>query len=120
MNMWIKRELFERLLTDKARAEGQALTLATRIAAQDVTLDWLKVQLTKSEYERASLIQTYMGVKIPVMEIATEKPTHEVLTAEKVLAATIDFNDVGDDEAKAQGLDWDAEGRLTQHGKLVQ
>lgn len=118
--MWIKRELFERLLTDKSRAEGQALTLANRIAAQDATMDWLKVQLTKSEYERAQLIQNYMGVKIPVMEIATEKPTQDRLTAEKVLAATIDFNDVGDEESKRQGLDWDAEGRLTQNGKLVQ
>ena len=118
--MWIKRELFERLLTDKARAEGQALTLAQRIAAQDATLDWLKVQLTKSEYERAGLIQNYMGVKIPVMEFATEISAEEKVTAEKVLAATIDFSDIGDEEAKAQGLDWDAEGRLTHNGKLIQ
>jgi len=118
--MWLKRELFERLLTDKARAEGQALTLAQRIVAQDATMDWLKVQLTKSEYERAQLIQNYMGVKIPVIAMETTTPAEEKLTVEKVLAATVDFSDIGDDAAKAAGLDWDAEGRLTQHGKLVQ
>jgi hypothetical protein len=118
--MWLKRELFERLLTDKARAEGQALTLTTRIVAQDVTLDWLKVQVTKSEYERAQLIQNYMGIKIPVISIEAETPAEERLTVEKVLAATVDFSDIGDEAAKAQGLDWDGEGRLTANGKLVQ
>jgi vacuolar-type H+-ATPase subunit D/Vma8 len=118
--MWIKRQLFERLLTDKARAEGQALTLAQRITAQDATIDWMKVQLTKSEYERAQLIQNYMGVKIPVIEMTKTEPSDEKLTVEKVLAATVDFSDIGDDAAKAMGLDWDSEGRLTQHGKLVQ
>ena len=118
--MWLKRELFERLLTEKARAEGAAATLAHRIVAQDASLDWFKVQLTKSEYERAQLIQNYMGVKIPVMEFTKSEPSDEKLSVEKVLAATVDFSDVGDDAAKAMGLDWDAEGRLTQNGKLVQ
>lgn len=118
--MWIKRALFERLLTDKAKAEGAAATLAHRIVAQDATVDWLKVQLTKSEYERAQLLQNYMGIKIPVIEFAKETAAEEKLTAEQVLSATIDFNDIGDDEAKKQGLDWDGEGRLTHNGKLVQ
>jgi hypothetical protein len=118
--MWIKRELFERLLTEKAQAEAKASTLAHRIIAQDATVDWLKVQFTKSEYERAQLLQNYMGIKIPVVEFSKTEPVEEKLTVEKVLAATIDFGDVGDEAAKAMGLDWDSEGRLTQHGKLVQ
>lgn len=118
--MWIKRELFERLIEGRAKAEAQANVLANRIIAQDVTLDWLKVRLTQLEYERAQLINNYMGVKIPVPELVKEEQTHPMITAEQVLGATIDFSDIGDEAAKTQGLDWDGEGRLTQHGKLIQ
>jgi hypothetical protein len=118
--MWIKRELFERLLTERANAQGVAQTLERRTIAQDTTIDWLKVRLTQIEYERAQLINTYMGVKIPVPEFSKSVAAEESLSIEKVLAATVDFSDIGDDAAKAQGLDWDGEGRLTRNGKLVQ
>jgi hypothetical protein len=119
--MWIKRELFERLMTEKARAEGAAQQLANRAVAQETTIDWLKIRLTQIEYERAQLINNYMGVKIPVPEFdraATPEPS--VVTAAQVLNQTIDFGDVGDETARALGLDWDGEGRLLHNGKLVQ
>lgn len=119
--MWIKRELFERLLTEKAKAEGQATILAQRIVAQDTTVGWLTVRLTQLEYERAQLIHNYMGVKLPVLEIGKDIPAERsVLSVEQVLNQTISFDDIGDDAAKAQGLDWDHEGRLVKDGKLVQ
>lgn len=119
--MWLKRELFERLLTEKARAEGASHTLAHRIVSQDATIDWMKVRLTQLEYERAQLINNYMGIKLPVLDIAREVVSEKSqLTAEQVLNQTISFDDIGDDAARASGLDWDGEGRLTQNGKLVQ
>ena len=118
--MWITRVLFEKLVMDASVQRGKAAVLANRLIAQDATIDWLKVRLTQLEYERATLINNYMGVKIPVPELIKDSEIHPQVTAEAILNATLDFGDIGDDAAKAQGLDWDAEGRLTQHGKLVQ
>lgn len=118
--MWLKRELFERLLNDKAKAEGCAQTLGARIVGQDATIDWMKVRLTQLEYERAQLIHNYMGIKLPVLEIETKTAPDALITADQILNQTIDFGDIGDEAAKDAGLDWDSEGRLTQHGKLVQ
>jgi hypothetical protein len=118
--MWIKRTLFERLMTEKARAEGAAATLAQRITAQDAAISWMQVRLTQLEYERAQLINNYMGIKLPVLEIAKTETAAPLITTETLLNQTVSFDDIGDEAAKAMGLDWDSEGRLLQHGKLVQ
>lgn len=119
--MWIKRTLFERLLSEKAFAEGQAHALAHRVIAQTAATDWMQVRLTQLEYERAQLIHNYMGIKMPVLEIAKDVPVERsVLSVEQVLNQTISFDDIGDDAAKEQGLDWDSEGRLLHNGKLAQ
>lgn len=119
--MWIKRELFERLIGGRDQALGQAQELARRVIAQDTTIDWMKVRLTQLEYERAQLIHNYMGVKLPVLEITKDIPVERSpLSVEQVLNQTINFDDIGDEAAKAQGLDWDSEGRLLHNGKLAQ
>jgi len=119
--MWIKRELFEKLLENKSKAEGAAQVLAQRVVQQDATIDWLKTRLTQLEYERAQLINNYMGVKIPVPEFDKETTAKAPrVTAEDVLNQTVAFIDVGDEEAAKLGLSWDDEGRLMHNGKLVQ
>lgn len=121
MIMWIKREMFEQLIASKAKADGAAQVLAQRIVQQDATIDWLKVRLTQLEYERAQLINNYMGVKIPIPEFDKEATARAPrITAEDVLNQTVAFIDVGDEEAAKLGLGWDDEGRLMHNGKLVQ
>ncbi len=43
-----------------------------------------------------------------------------MISTEDILNATVNFGDVGDEEARRMGLDWDNEGRLLANGKLVQ
>ncbi len=119
--MWIQRALFEKLIGDKAKAEGAAQILAQRVVQQDATIDWMKTRLTQLEYERAQLINNYMGVKIPTPEFDKETVARAPrITAEDVLNQTVAFIDMGDEEAAKLGLGWDDEGRLTHNGKLVQ
>jgi hypothetical protein len=75
------------------------------------------LRLTQSENERAQLIHNYTGVKITIPSI---EPAPNPISMSDILNSTTNFEDVGDDEAKKQGLDWDATGALTRNGKLVQ
>jgi hypothetical protein len=121
MIMWIQREMFSKLIADKAKAEGAAQILAQRVVQQDATIDWMKTRLTQLEYERAQLINNYMGVKIPIPEFDRETTAKAPrVTAEDVLNQTVAFIDVGDEEAAKLGLSWDDEGRLMHNGKLAQ
>jgi hypothetical protein len=58
-------------------------------------------------------------VTIPVAEFQKPEETFE-RSSESLLGAAVSYEDVGDEEAKRQGLDWDGQGRLMRHGKLVQ
>lgn len=119
--MWISQATFAALMKERFEAQGVAQALERQVATQNITLDWFKAQLTKSEYERAALIQNYMGVKVPVMEFQDTKLAEKpVISTEDILGATVNFGDVGDEEARRMGLDWDNEGRLLANGKLVQ
>lgn len=115
--MWISQATFTSLVADRAKAEGEARALETHNVALKTTMDWMAMRLTQLEHERAQLIFNYMGVKIQVPSI---EPAGEPVTTSDILSAAPSFADMGDEAAKAEGYDWDAEGRLTQHGKLVQ
>lgn len=121
--MWIKAEKYfaqvQEMTAARAKAEGQAHQLAQQVAALRVQMDWFMVRVTQLEYQNAQLIQNYMGIKMPVPEFSKPETT-EVLTADKILNASISFADIGDEEAAKQGLEWDDLGRLTSNGKLVQ
>ena len=106
--MWIARTEYERL----AGARGKLDATLQRCAAQQTTNDWLMMRLTQLEHERAVLVQNYMGVKIPVPEIGRAVETVDVEKALRDPGSL--FADVGDEEAKRLGLDWDETGAVTE------
>lgn len=106
--MWISSTVFTSLLEAKGKAEGQAAELTRQNVALQGTIDWLGVRLTQSEHERAALIANYMGVKVPTFNIQQEAPQSGVGHALNDAMAI--FKDVGDEEAKRLGINWNSEG----------
>lgn len=105
--MWISRREYERWIAKT----GQTDAVQARCGALQATNEWLMHRLTQLEHERAKLIETYMGVKIPVPEVGTAAPRENI---DQVLRNPGDlFSDMGDEEAERLGVDWDAKGELT-------
>lgn len=114
--MWIKRDQYDALLQHAfARTSVELQTAAVekelraRIAATDVTLDWLRIRCTQLEKERAKMIETYTGVKIdvPVLERAPEQTTPEILNEAAM------FDDVGDEISKKLGISHNPDGTIS-------
>ncbi len=114
--MWISRKVYDEVQKQRFEAQGVSQALERQAIATKTTMDWLMVRLTQLEHERAQLIFNYMGVKITVPEIL---PSAQVEQGSELLNDIPSFSDIGDDEAKRQGFDWDSEGRVTQHGKAI-
>lgn len=105
--MWIARKEYDRMQWAVARVEQ----LTVRVAGAQTTNEWLMHRLNQLEHERARLIETYMGVKMPVPEIGIQLPHVDV---DQVLRDPgLLFNDMGDDAAKDAGVDWDPTGAVT-------
>lgn len=116
--MWINRAAYDGMLERALSAQGAKAALEQQIIAQKITQDWMVHRLTQLEHERAQLLYRYMDIKITVPELTPETPQTD--TASSVIGSDLpSFNDVGDEEAKRLGLNWDTEGRVTQYGKVV-
>lgn len=116
--MWISRSDYDAMLGRALEANGAKEALERQVATQKTTMDWMVMRLTQLEHERASLIYRYMDIKITVPEVSLDAP----VTPENPPSSMSDlpsFNDVGDEEAKRLGLDWDENGRVTQHGRAI-
>ena len=115
--MWIRRRDYDEMLGRALEAKGAVEALERQVATQKTHIEWMAHRLTQLEHERAQLIYRYMDVKISVPTIELDTPaTPETSSSMSDLPS---FNDVGDEEAKKLGLDWDEDGRVTQHGKAI-
>ena len=106
--MWINRVEFLELVADRADAESEARTIAEQNKVLAVNLDWLRTRVNQLEHERAQLLWNYTGVKVAVPQIQQV----DGVAGNHPLAEMPSFNDMGDAEAKRQGIEWDSEGRV--------
>ena len=100
--MWVDKTVYFELRDALAAAVATRDTLIGHNRALETTNDWFRVRISQLEHERAVLMQNYMGIAVPVMSIEKEKPR----TDPNIYQATPHFNDVGDDEAKRLGIEW--------------
>lgn len=115
--MWISRAEYAELIDKSVRAAGERDAMQRQVDAQKTNQEWMVLRLTQLEHERAQLLYRYMDVKITVPTVELDVPvTPESSTIGSDLPS---FDDVGDAEAKKLGLDWDSDGRVTQHGKAI-
>ena len=115
--MWITRSEYVDLVDKSARMQGERDAMQRQVDAQKTNQDWMVLRLTQLEHERAQLLYRYMDVKVTVPTVELDVP---VTPATSAIGSDLpSFNDVGDDEAKKLGLDWDDQGRVMQHGKVL-
>jgi hypothetical protein len=107
--MWISKELFESLVEGRAKALGEVGAVKEQVKAVQATLDWMAMRLTQVEHERAQLLFNYTGIKITTPSI---EPLREVSPLIDLKDPGNLFDDVGDEEARRLGLDWDAQGEI--------
>lgn len=115
--MWVKRAEYDKLMERALIAQGEKEALQRQVDSQKTTTDWIIHRMTQLEHERAALIYRYMDIKITVPELVPDSPRTE--TSSQIGVDLPSFQDVGDEEAKKLGLDWDNDGRVTQHGRPV-
>lgn len=113
--MWLSQKNFidwtERL--HKVIAERDAAV--TQLKQQETTLAWFMHRLTQVEHERSKLIHMYTGVRVdaPTYEAAPDPEKDGASMIQRnPLNSLPSFNDVGDEEARRLGIDWDSEGTV--------
>lgn len=105
------------------QAEGAKAELEKRILAEQdankvlqVNLDWFRVRLTQVEAERAKLLYLHTGVKVETPEFAVREEAIEQerqsTSLPDIIAGFAGFQDIGDEEAVRQGIDWDEDGKV--------
>lgn len=104
-------------LLDAAVERGKREVLERQVQAQNTLLSFQCARVNALEAERAIMLKTITGLEIPVPTISySSKETlagpsqEDMLRAAGALATP--FDDMGDDEAKRQGVKWDRDGRV--------
>lgn len=109
--MFISRKVYDSDRMDLVKAREEARVLSNQNQALQAMMDWFRFRLTQVEKERAILVEHYLGIKIPVPEVAQEAAAalrdHPVVSEIMKAGGNI-FADVGDHEAKRLGVDWPA------------
>lgn len=113
--MWISQAMWLKEREDAIQLRIERDVATTQLKQQETTLAWFMHRLTQIEKERAQLIFNYTGVKVeaPAYE-AAEDPEKDgaSMIQRNPLNALPNFNDVGDEEARRLGIDWNTDGTL--------
>ena len=104
------------------------IALEKQVAAQSATIEWLRETLNYERQELATLKQRALGFAIPVPTIESAQPAgvsevripisdgpSRVPSARDIFSGNIGFEDMGDEEAQRQGVDWDPYTGLPRH-----
>lgn len=97
-----------------ANIDGQLAGTRESIKTLEVNLDWFRVRLTQVEAERAKLLYLHTGVKMetPSFERSTPEDDQQRTALPDMIAGFAGFQDVGDEEARKLGIEWDDEGKI--------
>lgn len=115
--MWVSKLAFETMQKERAVLAADLSATQQLAASQKATLDWLMMRMVALEAERAKLLWTYMGVKVPVPEISREPEPGASI--DNPMNALPSFHDMGEDKALKDGYGWDNDGNLTLHGVRI-
>jgi hypothetical protein len=114
--MWISTQAYIADKTNFVTVVAERDAAKQQLVALTNTLQWLQARVTQLEMERAAMVFQQYGVKIPVpvLETAPEMPGGNG-GIDSPLNAVPNFNDVGDEEARRQGIGWNDNGELQYH-----
>ena len=109
--MWIDRQVYDQLQKQLIAAQAHVVAETGANKAIRESNNWLMLRVTQLEKERAVFVERMFGVKIAVPEIAPRSLAPDPF-ASHPLNETFSFEDVGDDAARDQGIDYDSEGKV--------
>lgn len=107
--MFMRINEYIRVVSEWQKCQGVLAEQSIRLAHQETTIDWLRNRINALEKERAILLKEVTHLSFPTPEIATGNRMSVALPTGLQLPS---FEDVGDDGAKALGIDHDKNGEL--------
>lgn len=107
--MFISRNAYDDLRLREAEARSRAEQQASELAALRTTLDWFRLRINQIEVERAQLLLTYTGVKVPVPQVQETQTTQ---SPADILAKLPHFFDMGDVLARQMHIGHNADGTV--------
>ena len=114
--MWLSRQAYQDLKDQIVQAQADAAAQRHANDVLEANMNWFRHRLTQIEAERAVLIYKVMGVKIPAPEFHKEDPIQKFMQDHKHQFTEADiFRDLGDDEARKQGISFNEEGQVVYH-----
>jgi hypothetical protein len=108
--MWISQAAYLKDREDLLRVVAERDAAHKLIEAQKATVEFMMLQFTKLEHERNKLLWTFTGVKFPEQVLSAEPSGGSQF--DNPMNALPNFNDMGDAEARKQGLGWNESGEL--------
>lgn len=111
--MWLRQTTFMQILHERSHATGQLAALKETVGAQKATCEFLLMRLQQVEHERAVLTEKFLGISLPVPVVKQMPSPASTITADDLLNAMPSFEDIGDEQAAAEGISWDESGRVT-------
>lgn len=113
--MWISKLAWLSDRQEHLKVVAEKDAIASAYATQKATLEWLMLRMTQLEAERAKLLWKYMGVEVPQVQLE-EAPVNDAAAAgtffNNPMNRLPNFDDMGDHEARKQGIGWDKYGSL--------
>lgn len=113
--MFVSKSYVEELRQQVRDANDRAVLADTRLSdaksnakVLEVNLDHLRLRVNQLEKERAQLTHAILGVRIPVPEFESVAPQGLV----DAMAELPSFEDMGDEQAKIQGIKHDDSGNI--------
>ncbi len=103
--MWISRLAFDTLISERLKALEHARVLSDQNATLTVTMEWALRRVEQIERQNAQLLWKYIGIKVEVPVVVKPEPTDE-----DVIGGANMFQDMGNEYAKAHGIEWDEAG----------
>lgn len=118
--MIISRVAYNDMLAELAKLREESRVLNQQNVTLRSTVEWFMVRTTQLEKERAILVDHYMGVKLETPQYVPPRlgpdPVREVPVDIPEMLGSVNFGDMGNDAARAHGLDWDASGNVVKRG----
>ena len=95
--MLINRADYQRTVTERDEARGQALELTRRAESQQVLIDFLCAQINQLSKERSVLLRHTTHLEFPIPEIrSAPRTTREAATLMTALGSTALFDGLDD------------------------
>ena len=113
--MWITQAAYLETQRALLQAIAERDAIRQQQAALTTTNDWLMHRVTQLERERAKMIEVNYGVKLDVPVITHDSAARIAGVgqfSDQVLMQSINFDDMGDEEAARQGISWNEDGSL--------